>query len=79
MNLIIFGIYLLVIIILFSFLGIVLVHLDTFKTYSKALIPVTKIFLLILIVCAILGGYMILTSTDVPTITQKIENVRNIF
>ncbi len=53
MNLILLGLYLIVIIVLFAFIGIVVMHIGTFKEYSKYLSTVLKIYLIAIFVIAI--------------------------
>ncbi len=57
-----FGIYLLVIIVLFAFIAIVVMHIGNFKQYSKYLSVVLRIYLVVILLIAIFGGYKILTD-----------------
>ena len=59
MNLILLGIYLVVLVILFAFVGIVIMHIGIFKQYSKFLTPVIRIYLVMVILIAIFGAYKI--------------------
>lgn len=61
-NIILFGVYLLVILVLFAFISIVVMHIGNFKQYSKYLSVVLKIYLVLIILIAIFGGYRILTD-----------------
>ena len=49
-------------IILFAFISIVVMHIGGFKDYSKYLSMVLKIYLVIILIIAIFGGYKILTD-----------------
>ena len=77
MTLIIFAIYLFVLIIVFGFIAIVVMHIGEFRQYSRYLSIVLKIYLLAIILIALFGGYQILTD-DTPRLkksdtVQKIE------
>ncbi|MDD2693879.1 MAG: hypothetical protein PHY14_03015 [Candidatus Gracilibacteria bacterium] len=59
MNLILLGIYLVVLVILFAFVGIVIMHIGNFRQYSRFLTPVIRIYLVIVILIALFGAYKI--------------------
>ncbi len=76
MNIIIFGIYLIVILVLFAFIGIVVMHIGRFRDYSKYLSIVLKIYLIIILLISFFGGYKILTDyTPAKANRVNIQNV----
>ncbi len=62
MNLILLWVYLIIVVIFFAFIGIVVMHIGTFKEYSKYLSVVLKIYLISILVIAIFWAYKV--STD---------------
>ena len=66
MNLVLFGVYLLIILILFAFIAIVVMHIGNFKDYSKYLSIVLKIYLITIVVIAVFGAYKILSHYTPP-------------
>lgn len=70
-------IYLAVLIILFAFVMIVVMHIGTFRDYSPSLKIVLRIYLITIILIAIFWAYKILTDTtpskSPSTNTQKLE------
>lgn len=62
MNLVIFGIYLFVLIILLGFISIVILHIGAFRAYSKYLSIVLRIYIIAVIMIALFGGYRVLTD-----------------
>jgi hypothetical protein len=52
-NIIFFGLYLLIIVILFAFIAVVVMHIGNFKQYSKYLSIVLKIYLVVIMLIAI--------------------------
>ncbi len=76
MNVIFFGVYILILIILFAFISIVVMHIGGFKDYSKYLSIVLKIYLIVVLLIAIFGGYKILT--DYTPAKQNRVNIEKI-
>lgn len=76
MNIVIFGVYLLVLLILFAFISIVVMHIGRFKEYSKYLSVVLKIYLIVVLLISFFGGYKILT--DYTPAKKNRVNVENI-
>ncbi len=76
MNIVIFGVYLLVLLILFAFISIVVMHIGGFKEYSKYLSVVLKIYLIVVLLISFFGGYKILT--DYTPAKKNRVNVENI-
>lgn len=66
MNLILFGVYALILVMFFAFIGIVIMHVGAFREYSKYLSVVLKVYIVTIIVIAIFGGYKILTHYTPP-------------
>ena len=59
MNLILLWVYLVIVIVLFAFIGIVIMHIGTFKEYSKYLSSVLRIYLVSIIIIALFWAYKI--------------------
>ena len=66
MNIILFGIYLFILLVVFAFIAIITIHIGNFRQYSKYLSVVLKIYLVTVLIIGIFGGYMILTSKYIP-------------
>ncbi len=66
MNIILFGIYLFILIVIFAFIAIITIHIGNFRQYSKYLSVVLKIYLITVLMIGIFGGYMLLTSKYTP-------------
>ncbi len=62
MNLILLWVYLIIIIVLFAFIGIVIMHIGTFKEYSKYLSIVLRIYLISIIIIAFFWAYKVYTD-----------------
>lgn len=71
MNWILFGIYLLCVILIFVFISIVLMHIGEFRQYSKYITPILRIYLIVIVLIALFGAYKVLTSRVMPTLTDS--------
>lgn len=77
MNLILLGIYLVVIVILFAFVGIVTMHIGDFKQYSKYISPILRIYLVLIVLIALFGAYKIYTDYT-PSKKNRITTIEQI-
>ncbi len=77
MNLVLIGIYLFMVLIIFGFIAIVVMHIGTFRQYSKYLSIVLKIYLIAILTIALFGGYMILTGKYISS-TKSSNSVQKI-
>lgn len=77
MNIMLFGIYLFVLVVIFIFISIVVLHIGNFREYSRYLSVVLRLYLIALIVIGIFGGYMILTS-DHPVVRETSTPVQKV-
>lgn len=77
MNIVFFGIYLAVLVIIFAFIAILIMHVKDFRQYSKYLSVVLKIYLIVVVILAIFWSYKILSNTETSLKSriplQKIE------
>ena len=62
MNLILLWVYFVIIIVLFAFIGIVIMHIGNFREYSRYLSTVLRIYLVSIIVIALFWAYKIYTD-----------------
>ena len=62
MLLIIFGIYLVALLVIFIYISIVVMHIGDFRKYSKYLSVVLRIYLVAVLAIACFGIYKILTG-----------------
>ena len=70
-NFVIFGVYLVVLIFLFGFIAIFVRHIRDFQEYSRYLRPIMRTYIVLMMLIALFGGYMILTgqSAQIPQST----------
>lgn len=66
MNIIFLSIYLFILLIICAFIAIVVMHIGAFRQYSKYLSVVLKIYLIVVLIIGIFGGYMIVTNKNTP-------------
>ncbi len=73
MNLILLWVYIVIIIVIFAFIGIVLMDIGNFKQYSKYLPTVLRIYLATIIIIAIFWAYKISTHYTPPKKQRNIQ------
>ena len=78
MNLVLIGMYLFMILLIFGFIAIVVMHIGIFRQYSKYLSIVLKIYLVTILLIAIFGGYKILTGTYISPAKSAEETAKKI-
>ncbi|MFZ2256032.1 MAG: hypothetical protein WAW59_01500 [Patescibacteria group bacterium] len=67
MNWILFGIYILCVLTLFVFIAIVMMHIGEFRQYSRYINPVLRIYIVLVVLIALFGGYRVLTDDIQPS------------
>ena len=74
-NYILFGIYLFLILGIFGFLTIFMMHIRDYLQYSRYLKGITRFYLVLMVVIAIFGGYSILTGDIFPQSKSAVKRI----
>ncbi|MBC7503768.1 hypothetical protein H7169_02270 [Candidatus Gracilibacteria bacterium] len=75
LNYIFFGLYLFLVIGLFGFLAVFMMHIHDYKQYSRYITVITRIYLTLMVVIAIFGGYYILVGSIFPQTRGPIQRL----
>jgi amino acid permease len=76
MNWILFGIYLFCIISLFAFIAIVIMHIGEFRQYSRYINPILRLYVFLIVLIALFGGYKVLTDNTPSSATSSPTKVK---
>ncbi|MBC7498804.1 hypothetical protein H7170_04130 [Candidatus Gracilibacteria bacterium] len=74
-NYILFGLYLFLLLGIFGFLAIFMMHIRDYRQYSRYITTITRAYLLLMVAIAIFGGYHILTGSIFPQTLRPIQRV----
>ncbi|MBX9809506.1 hypothetical protein K2X92_03910 [Candidatus Gracilibacteria bacterium] len=74
-NYIFFGMYLFVVLGLFGFIAIFMLHIRDYQQYSRYLKTLTRIYILAMVLIASVGGYYLLTGTIFPQNKSTIKRI----
>ena len=74
-NYILFGLYLFLLIGVFGFLAVFMVHIRDYRQYSRYITTITRTYLLLMVVIAIFGGYYILVGTIFPQTRTPVQRI----
>jgi len=78
MQVALFGIYLAVLLFVFVYIAIVVMHIGEFRQYSRHLSVVLRIYLIVVVLIALFGAYKVLTGKYVApkkSETNKIQKL----
>lgn len=74
-NYILFGPYLLLLIGIFGFLAVFMMHIRDYRQYSRYITVIIRVYLTLMIIIALFGGYMILSGTIFPQSQRPAQRV----
>jgi glucan phosphoethanolaminetransferase (alkaline phosphatase superfamily) len=74
-NYILFGLYLFLLLGIFGFLAIFMMHIRDYRQYSRYITTITRVYLLLMVAIAIFGGYHILNGSIFPQTLRPIQRV----
>lgn len=78
MNWILFGIYVLCILVLVIFIAIIAMHIGEFRKYSRYVNPVLRLYIILVVAIALFGGYRVLTDDIQPSSLKPVNSNLNL-
>ncbi len=75
LNYILLGVYIFVVLGIFWFLAVFMMHIRDYQKYSRYIPIVTRIYMILMILVALFGGYYILVGTIFPQSQKSIQRI----